>query len=140
MSRNQMDATFDYLGILKAAGLVAASAGTTAIDLGVGRVDARAILNVTACEVGTGDEKYEVEVQLCASSGFAAGVFVAAVAKFGDSTVNGESDDTAVPRQQEIAFCNEINGTTYRYMRLYTRIAGTIATGINYEAHLAKKA
>ena len=146
MSRNQKDETFDYLGLLKDTGLVAASAGATVggnakiLDLGAQRMDARVILDVTACEVGTGDEKYEVEVQVSNSATFASGIFISTLAKFGHSTVNNESASTAVPRHQEVPFTNEINGTVYRYVRLYTRIAGTIATGINFSAFMAKKA
>jgi hypothetical protein len=31
-------------------------------------------------------------------------------------------------------FTNEQADVTYRYIRLYTKVAGTIATGINYTA------
>lgn len=136
MPRNQKDATFDYATIMKAAGLVAASARATILDMGAARFDGRAILDITACESATGDEKYEVEVQLSNSATFASGVFIACSAKFGDSSVTGETADTAVPRRHVLAFMNELNGTTYRYVALYTRCAGTIATGINYSANL----
>ncbi len=33
----------------------------------------------------------------------------------------------------------ELEGTVYRYVRLHTTVAGTIATGINYTAFLAKR-
>ena len=48
-------------------------------------------------------------------------------------------DDSAVGRY-ELPTTNEINGTVYRYMRLYTDVAGTIATGINYSANLQRAA
>ncbi len=145
MARNQKDQTFDYATRLKDAGLVAASAAATVdavaqqLDLGAARVDARVIVDISAIEVATGDEKYEIEVQVSNTSGFGAGIFVAALLRLGDSSVSFESADTAVGRR-EIAFTNEINGVTYRYVRLFTRIAGTIATGINYTANLALQA
>lgn len=37
-----------------------------------------------------------------------------------------------------IPFRNEEGGTTYRYVRLSTLVAGTIATGINFSAFIAK--
>ena len=145
MARNQKDFTFDYATRLKDTGLVAASAAATVggaaqqLDLGAARVDARVIVDISAIEVATGDEKYEIEVQVSNTSGFGSGIFIAASAKLGDSSVSNESADTAVGRR-EIAFANEINGTTYRYVRVYTRIAGTIATGINYTANLVTEA
>jgi hypothetical protein len=53
--------------------------------------------------------------------------------------VSLETVDTVAGRR-ELAFCNEVNGTVYRYIRLYTFVAGTIATGINYSARLVQKA
>lgn len=134
---NSKGFNYDVALLMKDAGLVAASAAAQVsssnkiLDLGAARVDARVIVDITVIEVATGDEKYEIEVQVSNSSSFASGIFVAGCLKTGDSTVNGESADTAVGRR-EIAFTNEINGTTYRYARLYTRVAGTVATGINY--------
>lgn len=138
MARNQKDFTYDHGTLMKAAGLVASSAAGTIIDLGESRVDARVILDVTACEVATGDESYRVEVQVSDSATFASGVFIAALVHFGDSSVTFESADTAVPRRQEVPFTNEINGVTYRYVRTFTRVAGTIATGINYSAYMVQ--
>jgi hypothetical protein len=145
MARNQKDFTYDHATIMKDAGLVAASAAAEVssvakvLDLGLARVDARVVVDIAAIEVASGDEKYEIEVQVSNSATVASGIFIAASLKLGDSSVSNESADTAVGRR-EIAFTNEINGTTYRYARLYTRIAGTIATGINYEAALVNKA
>ena len=34
-----------------------------------------------------------------------------------------------------VPFTNEFNGTNFRYLRLYTIVTGTIATGINYKAY-----
>lgn len=145
MARNQKDQTYDESLLLKDAGLVAASAAATVatvakqVDLGASRFDGRVIVDVSAIEVASGDEKYEVEVQVSNTSGFGGGIFIAGVAKLGDSSVSNESADTAVGRR-EVAFANEINGVTYRYLRLYTRISGTIATGINYTAHVVAAA
>ena len=140
MARNQKDFTYDNSTLMKDAGLVAASAAATVassakqLDFGAARVDGRVIIDATAIEVDTGNEKYEIEVQVSNTSGFGAGIFIAAMLKLGHSSVSNESASTATGRR-EIAFTNEINGTVYRYARLYTRIAGTIATGINYSAY-----
>lgn len=146
ITRNSKDVAFDYALLMKDAGLVAASAAAQVsgsdkiLDLGLARFDGRAIVDISAVEVGTGNERFRVIVQVSNSATFASGVFNAAEIQFGDSSVTLESADTEAARRQELAFCNEINGTLYRYCRLYTEVAGTIATGINYAAFLAQKA
>jgi hypothetical protein len=145
MARNQKDATYDHEHLLKDAGLVASSAAATVggsakvVDLGDSRVDARVIVDVTAIEVATGDEKYEIEVQVSNSPTFASGIFIAGMVKLGDSTQSNESADSTAGRR-EIGFSNEVNGTRYRYLRVFTRIGGSIATGINYSAYVVKSA
>lgn len=145
MARQQNDATFDYETRLKDAGLVAASAAATVggsakiLDVGAARLDARVILDITAVEVATGDEKYVVKVQGSTSATFASGVWNLGEVSLGDSSLSLETADTIVGRR-EIAFCNEVNGNVYRYLRVYTQVVGTIATGINYVANLVKAA
>jgi hypothetical protein len=140
--RNSRDFTYDHDTLLKDAGLVAASAAATVssvakiLDLGTARMDKRTIIDVSAIEVATGDEKYELEMQFSTSPTFASGNIVGSVLKLGDSTVNGGSADSVVGRY-ELPWTNEFNGTVYRYARLYTRVAGTIATGINFTAFVA---
>jgi hypothetical protein len=145
MARNQKDFTFDYEHRLKDAGAIAASAAAQVggadkiVDLGAGRVDARVIVDITAVEVDTGNEKYQLMVQFSTSPTFASGVWNGTALILGDSTQSLESADTVVGRR-ELPFTNEINGTVYRYMRMYTFVAGTIATGINYVANIARQA
>ena len=52
----------------------------------------------------------------------------------------GEGVDTTATSRRELAFCNEVNGHVYRYIRVYTFVGGTIATGVNYTANLVQKA
>lgn len=132
---------FDSLLEMKDAGLVAASAAAQVdgadkiLTLGGGLVEANLIVDVTALEVASGDEVYGIEWQLSSSATFASGVVVASVLRIGDSSVAFGSADNAVGRYIQ-PVNNEFNGTVYPYARLYTRIAGAIATGINYSAFL----
>lgn len=144
MARSQRDFTYDHAMLLKDAGLVAADAAATVsaaarvLDLGAARLDARVIVDISAIEVATGDERYDINAQFSSSATFASDVVQGAGISVGDSsTIPGQSADTVVGRY-EFAFSNEVNGTTYRYMRLYTNVTGTIATGINYTAFVAK--
>lgn len=137
---------FDTNLEMKDAGLVASSAAATVdsaakiLDLGAGLVEGTVVVDVTAIEVADGNEKYEIEWQLSSDSDFgtAANIRCASVLKLGDSSVNGSGADSAAARYL-LPVCNEFAGTLYRYARLYTRIAGTIATGINYSAFLSSE-
>lgn len=146
MARNRIDRTFDYDLRLKDAGLVAADAAAQVgsvdkiLDLGAGRMDGTVVVDVSAIEVASGNELYRIKTQYSASATFASGVIGGTELALGDSSVLiGESADSAVGRY-ELPTTNEINGTVYRYMRLYTDVAGTIATGINYSANLQRAA
>jgi hypothetical protein len=133
LQRNQKDATFDYLLRLQdAADIVATGAGTVSgsakiVDMGADRFDGRALVSITAAEVATGNEHYRIMVQGSSSATFATDVWNLACLELGDSSVSLETVDTAA-RMQEMAFCNEINGNIYRYIRVYFFVAGTIDT------------
>ena len=146
MARNQKDETFDAATQLKDAGLVAASAAAQVasankiLDMGAARFDARAIIDTSAVEVATGDEKYTILIQGSTSATFASGVWNLGATMLGDSSTSLETADTVAAGRREIAFCNEVSGLTLRYIRLYTVVAGTVATGINFTAWVVKKA
>lgn len=145
MARNQRDQTYDQTLLMKDAGLIATSAAATVAtvakvaDFGASRMDARLIIDITACENASNDELFTVEVQVSNSATFASGVFIAGNVKLGAAEATFESADTALGRR-EVAFATEINGVTYRYCRVFTRVAGTIATGVNYTAHIVRDA
>lgn len=143
--RSRKDAgTFDALLQLKDAGLVAADGAATVggqariVDLGDARMDARVIVDVTALEVATGDEAYRLRMQFSDSSSFASGVVNGPEVVLGDSSVTGASADNAATGRYELGFTNDLGGNTYRYARLYVDVQGTIATGINFTAWIAK--
>jgi hypothetical protein len=134
--------TVDTLLQLKDAGAIAASAAAQVggsakvLDLGTGFVKGNVMVDVTAMDVASGDEKYEIEVQLSSDSGFATGNVVAGELKLGDSTVAFGTVDSVIGRYM-VPCTNEFGGTQYRYMRLYTRVGGT-SPSINYVAYLVK--
>lgn len=144
--------TFDVLLQLKDAGLVAAdapaqvSAANKILDVGASEFEGKVIVDISAIEIATGDEHYEIVVQGSNSSSFASGVACLSSLRVGDgSTIAAllgtgaavDVDDTT--GRFVIPFRNERNGTIYRYIRLYTAVTGTIATGINYTAFVAQK-
>lgn len=142
--------TFDVNLRMKDAGLIAADAAwllggaARVLDLGTGYVCAKAIIDVSALEIDTGDERYTFLIQGSNSSTFASGIVILAALPVGDgSTIgtafgsSGVDVDDAVGRYV-LPFTNERNNTYYRYIRGWTDVSGTLATGINFTAYLAQ--
>jgi len=128
---------------MKDAGLVASSAAAQVdsaakiIDLGTGVVKGVVNIDVSAIEIASNDEVYDICVQLSSSATFASTYVTAAKLELGANEVlQGDQDSTT--GRYKLYFDNEYDGTYYRYCRLYTVVAGTIATGINYIAHMSK--
>jgi hypothetical protein len=94
------------------------------------------VIDVTALDVASGDEKYTIELQLSDSATFASGVVVAASLPLGDSSTTGNSADTTTGRFV-LPATNRYQEYDYLYGRLYTRVAGTSPT-ITYSAYLGK--
>lgn len=144
LTRNwQFDALLElHDGTLKAASGV----GTEGIlDLGEGNsiLAGDMVINVTACEVASNDEDYDVLLQGSSTADFSADVQTLARAKFGAQEVLGTDVDVDTQLGvYAVGFYNHgINGTSptaYRYLRCYIDIAGTIATGFAAQVFLSQ--
>lgn len=139
--------TYDVELQLKDAGLVASSAAATVasaakvLDLGAGFVKGNIVLEVTALEIASNDEIYDIVAQLSSDSDFgtAANIVERCALNLSAKEVKRtdcDRDDTT--GRFILPFDNEVAGTIYRYMRLYTIVGGSIASGINYSAYLAR--
>lgn len=123
---------------LKDAGLVASTAaGATILDLGPGIVDGFLVLDVTAVEVADGNEIYDISLEGSNVAAMTSGSVTLATIEMGNAAAPADAD-TGTGRFA-VPFRNEQNGTVYRYVRIHTAVAGTVATGINYSAFLAKR-
>jgi hypothetical protein len=143
--------TFDKLLEMKDAGLIAADAawgvGGTAkvLDVGTGNFCGHCVVDISALEIASGDERYNLIIQGSSSATFASDVVILAMLPVGDgstiATAFGSSgvdvDDLA--GRYIIPFTNERNNIRYRYIRGFTDVTGTIATGINFTAWVAKE-
>lgn len=143
--------TFDADLQLKDAGLVAADAAATVssaarvLDVGAGRFEGRAVFDVSAIEIASGDERYTFIIQGSSSPTFASDIAILAALPVGDGSTIGTAfggsgvdvDDTT--GRFVLCFTNERNNVYYRYIRLWTDVAGAIATGINFIAWVAKE-
>ena len=134
----------DYTHIMKDAGLVAADAAAQVdsadkiVNLGAGLVEGKLIVDVTAIEIASNDEVYKISLQGSSSAAFASVIEDLAILTLGAAEVIGGDQDSATGRYI-VPFSNEKKGTIYPYARVYTDVSGTIATGINFTAHLAAK-
>lgn len=133
----------DSTMILKDAGLVAASAaGTVAtaakiVNVGSGLVEGLLVVDVSAIEVDA-NELYAIALQGSDVADFDTGsevIVELAVLNLGANEVIGGNADSAVGRYT-VPFRNEYQGTIYPYVRVYTTVSGTVATGINFKAHI----
>ena len=162
MTRNRFDRSFDAATELKDAGLIAASAAAQvggsdqildlAADDGVdpagnppggsvgSRINGTVVIDIAEIEIATGDEIYDIVAQVSDSATFASGIVNVGGLNIGDSSVSDGGAADGVVGHYEFGITNEQNGRAYRYLRLFTVVAGTIATGIDYTAHFAKAA
>tara|TARA_R110000772_G_C13310282_1_gene440281 strand:+ start:17864 stop:18280 length:417 start_codon:yes stop_codon:yes gene_type:complete len=138
MSNDYARRIFDTELELKAAGLLAATTSGSILDLGEGLVDGEIVIDLTACEIATGDEIYTVSLEMSNVVGMATGSSCAAKKVFGNLVIPMDGAIDAAGRYI-LPFRNEEAGVTFQYVRLHTLVAGTIATGINYSAFLAKR-
>lgn len=138
---------FDANLEMKDAGLVASSAAAQVdsadkiLDLGASSyVEGVVVIDVTAIEVASNDELYDIEFQVSDSATFASNIWSVAVLQLGAAEVTSCDADNSTGRYF-LRVANEFDGTLYRYARLYTKVGGSIAGGggINYSAFLSPR-
>lgn len=130
--------TYDNDLLLKATGLLASSTDSTIIDLGEGLVDGFVVLDVSAVEIASGNEIYTVSLEGSNVAAMDSGSVCLAKKVFGNLVVPMDAALSDAGRYV-IPFRNEEGGTIFRYVRLSTLVAGTIATGINFLGFIAKR-
>lgn len=139
MAKYRHTFTYDDALNMKDAGLVAATAAeSTIVDLGDGFFDGYLVVDVTALEVASTDETYDIHLEGSNVAAMSSGsVCLAAAPQMGNAAAPADAD-TAVGRFV-VPVTNEQNGELYRYVRIHTTVAGAVATGINFSAFLAKR-
>lgn len=136
--------TFDALTLLKDAGAITASAAAQVggqakiLDMGAGRFDGTVVVNISAITVGA-DNAYDIIIQGSNSSTFASGIENLAALSLGNTAVRAGGAQTSTVGQYEIGVTNEAADVVYRYVRAYTRAAGTTPS-VNYTAFLSTDA
>lgn len=134
---------FDAEMQLKDAGLVAASAAAQLggvdqiLPVGDARFEGVAIIDVSAIEIADNDEEYDIIIQGSNSASFASGIENLAQLNLGATEVRQGGAKDSVTGRYELMFTNQQADVTYAYIRAYTVVAGTIATGINWKGFVA---
>ena len=121
---------------LKAAGALTTSTDGDILDLGAGLIDGYVVLDVSAVEIGSGNEIFTISLEGSNVAAMSSGSVCLAKKVFGNLVVPMDAALSAAGRYV-IPFRNEEGGTLYRYVRLSTLIAGTISTGISFSAFIA---
>jgi hypothetical protein len=129
MSNKYSQFTYDNSLLIRAsaAAITATETGSVILDVGDGLVDGYLVLDVATLDVVTGDESYHfmLEGSPDAAFGTAGNIRIVAQLHLGGSTATAPNGAADAIGRFLIPFRNERNGTTYRYMRLVTTIAGT---------------
>ena len=129
--------TYDSSLLLKAAGLVATTTTeSTILNLGNGLVDGYLVLDVSACEVASTDEIYLICLEGSTVAAMTSASVTLAQIEMGNATAPADADTTT--GRFVVPFRNEQNGVLFPYVRIYTEVAGAVATGINFLAFIAK--
>lgn len=127
--------TFGAGEVLKSAGLVATSTDGLIIDVGSGLVDAVLVFDVTEIETASLDERYTISLEGSNVATMTSGSVCLAKKVFGNLVVPMDAA-LATPGRYIVPFRNEENGQTFRYLRLSTLVAGTVATGIGFSCFI----
>lgn len=136
--------TFDSELEFKDAGLIGASAAAQVdsaakiVNVGTALFMGKMIIDVSALEIASNDEIFEIVIQGSSDSDFgtAGNICDLAILNLSAKEVKRtDSDKDDAAGRYKVYFDNESNGTYYQYLRVYTYVAGTIATGINYVAY-----
>ena len=94
------------------------------LEIGSGRFDARLFYDVTAIDITSADEQYDIIVQGSNSATFASGIQELGRMKLGHTSTRKGAISSVIGRY-EISFSNEVVNTEYRYLRVLVDVTGT---------------
>ncbi len=129
---------------LKDAGLVAVSgAGTVdslpkVLNLGPEVVEGKMVIDVSALEIASDNELYRIKLQGSAAHDFSSKVEDLAILELGAKEVLGGDQDSE-PGRYVLAFSNAKGLYVWPYVRLYTDVSGSVASGIDFSAYLTRE-
>jgi len=115
------------------------NASVSSINLGTARVRGEMVVDVSALDVGTGDESYKVVLLGGTEAGFSSGKEeeLAVVALGGASTKEGDQVDVA-PLRLTVPFDTHRAGQIYSHVRLRVVMSGTTPSVTLGECYLTR--
>ncbi len=134
--------TFDALLQLKDAGAITSSAAAQVggsnkiIDMGAARFDGTVVVDVSAIDLASTNEAYDIVIQGSNSATFASGIQNLASMNLGATAARDGGAINSLVGRYEIGVTNEQADVVYRYIRAFTVCAGTTPS-INYTAWLS---
>ncbi len=118
----------DGAAAITASGVTQVDGSAASLDLGAAaNGSGDLVVDVSAIDITTGDESYELLLQGSSNSDFSSDVQTIARGKLGDSSTLGTGVDAdSVVGRHVIPFHNDVAQTTsYQYLRLAVVVAGT---------------
>lgn len=107
--------------------------------VGSARQEFQWVTDIAAIDVGTGNELYNLVLQGSNVADFASGVENLAVLNLGHTSTRLGSGKTSLVGRYQVPVTNELNGVTYKYVRLNVLISGTVASsGFGFTSYLSK--
>jgi hypothetical protein len=134
---------FDVAHELKDAGLVASDqAGTVdgqpkVVNLGAA-AEGKLVIDVSALEIDSDDELYKIKLQGSSRADFAHNIEELAILELGAKEVLGGDQDSQAGRYV-VPFSNVKGAYLWPYVRIYTDVSGSIASGIDFSAFLTRE-
>ncbi len=135
---------FDPRHELKDAGLVASSqAGKVdgqakVVNLGPELVEGKLVIDVSALEIASDNELYRIKLQGSAAHDFSTYVEDLAILELGAKEVLGGDQDSE-PGRYVVPCSNAKGAYVWPYVRLYTDVSGSVASGIDFSAYLTRE-
>jgi hypothetical protein len=109
------------------------------VNLGAAPVEGNLVVDVSALEIASNDELYKIKLQGSSRADFAHNIEDLAVLELGAKEVLGGDQDSQVGRYG-VPFTNVKGLYLWPYVRLYTDVSGSIASGISFSAFLTREA
>lgn len=103
------------------------------------RIDAQLILDITALDITSGNETYQIDLMVSNDPAFAAGNAVCAAGVQlgkGASLRGAVAQKDSVTGRIELGFTNQVSGNIYQYAKLFLTLGGTTPS-INITSFIA---
>lgn len=90
------------------------------------RMDAVCVIDVTAIDIASGDERYRIKLLACNTADFASNVVeIASIGLGKGSSGTPATQKDSVVGQYELMFCTEQASLKYQFLKAFVEVSGT---------------